>query len=689
MSAPILQFKRGNLDNLNFGLRAGEPALTLDTFDLFVGINSVFEDNKFFGSHRYWEKEDGTTSLRLRLVDNTGNVANSIHLKSPDAHTGITTYTFPSEPVAGEFLQVDANGNLSWASEFGEINVDELFAGDATFGGNVAFTTTTESTDPTTGGVVVTAGLGVGGNVNIGGDLGVTGIGTFGGAVTIYDDTQSDDKDTGALILEGGLGVEKNVNLGGDLGVTGSATINSTTDTDGNATTGALVVDGGVGIAKSVYIGTDLTVENHLFVGGTSEFVGVVTFRGGVINIGDEDTDDINVGGEFISGLVPNTDDLHDLGTSLKRWRTLYAVNIETTDIQVAGISTFSGLVDANGGLDVTGQTTLNNSFEVTGVSTFTGAIDANGGADISSGLNVTGGSTLDNLNVTGVSTFTGTLNSSTLIAATNLTASGISTFNTLEVTENTTLGDGSGDLLTVNATSTFNSPATFLGTLTGTISTATRATLVDTTETGTDAEFYPTFVSASVSTESQTVRTDAGISYNPDSNTLTVPNIKTENLKHSNGTQSVAIDSSGNVGLSSNLTVAGNLFVNGSTTSVNTETLKVKDSLIDLGKIDDGSGNLVPPTSDLNIDVGVLLNYFDTEARKAAVYWDDSVSRIAVASRVTEAASILTASAYAALEVGGLWVNNTCTGGASEIISCFGGTELEVRNVLIDAGTF
>jgi hypothetical protein len=719
MSAPILQFKRGNLDNLNFGLRAGEPALTLDTFDLFVGINSVFEDNKFFGSHRYWEKEDGTTSLRLRLVDNTGNVANSIHLKSPDAHTGITTYTFPSTPVAGEFLQVDANGTLSWASNFDEIDVNELFAGDATFGGDVGFTTTTESTDPTTGGVVVTAGLGVGGNVNIGGDLGVSGIGTFGGAVTIYDDTESTDKDTGALILEGGLGVEKNVNLGGNLGVTGSAVINSTTDTDGNATTGALVVDGGVGIAKSVYIGTDLTVENHLFVGGTSEFVGVVTFRGGVINIGDEDTDDINVGGEFISSLTPNTDDAHDLGITTQRWRTLNVVNVETTNISAAGISTFTGLVDANGGLDVTGQTTLNNSFEVTGVSTFTGLVDANGGldvtghtllnntlevtgistftglvdanggADISGGLNVTGGSTLDNLNVTGVSTFTGTLNSLTLIAATNLTASGISTFNTLEVTGNTTLGDGSGDSLTVNATSTFNSPATFLGTLTGTISTATRATLVDTTETGTAAEFYPTFVSASASTESQTVRTDAGISYNPDSNTLTVPNIKTENLKHSNGTQSVAIDSSGNVGLSSNLTVAGNLFVNGSTTSVNTETLKVKDSLIDLGKIDNGSGQLVPPTSDLNIDVGVLLNYFDTEARKAAVYWDDSESRIVVASRVTEAASILTASAYAALEVGGLWVNNTCTGGASEIISCFGGTELEVRNVLIDAGTF
>jgi hypothetical protein len=667
MSAPILQFKRGTFSNLNFGLRAGEPALTSDTFDLFVGINSTFEDNKFFGSHRYWQREDGDTALRLRLVDKTGNVANSIHIKSPDAHTGITTYTFPSEPVAGEFLQVDANGNLSWASDFGEINVEELFAGDATFGGNVAFTTTTASTDPETGGVVVTGGLGVGGDVNIGEDLGVTGIGTFGGAVTIYDDTQSDDKDTGSLVLEGGLGVEKNVNIGEDLGVIGvgtfggTVTINDTTDTDGTATTGALVVDGGVGIAKSVYIGTDLTVENHLFIGGTSEFVGVVTFRGGVINIGDEDTDDINVGGEFISSLTPNTDDLHDLGTAVKRWRTLYAVNIETTDIQVAGVSTF------------------------------TGAITANGGVTINDGLEVTGQTTLNNdLAVTGVSTFTGTLNSTSLIAATNLTAAGISTFNTLEVTENTTLGNGSGDELTVNASSTFNAPATFLSTLTGTISTATRATQVDTTETGDDVEYYPTFVSNSASTQSQTVRTDGGISYNPDSNTLTVPNIKTENLKHSSGTQSIAIDASGNVGLSSNLTVAGNLFVNGSTTSVNTNTLKVKDSLIDIGKIDDGSGNLVPPTSDLNIDIGVLFNYFaDAASRKAAVYWDDSEGRIAVASRVTEAASVLTAQAYAALEVGGLWVNNACTGGAAEIISCFGGDELEVRNVLIDAGTF
>ena len=542
MSVPILQFKRGNFSDLNFGLRAGEPALTLDTFDLFVGLTSTFGDNKFFGSDRYWEREDETTSLRLRLVDKTGNVQNSIHLKSPDSHTGVTTYTFPSAPSSGRVLTTNEFGDLSWSNALG-------------------ITTLTNSVDFTS-------------------------------------NTQSVDKDSGAVVItNGGLGVEGNVNLGGNLGVTGIASI-----------------------------GNNLTVQNNLYVGGTSEFVGVVTFRGGTINIGDGDTDNINVGGEFTSSLVPNTDNTHDLGSPSQRWRTVYAVNLTSNNTQFAGITTFNGLIDANAGLDVSGQTTLNNSLSV----------------------------------------------------------SGISTLNTLEVLENTTLGNGAGDLLTVNAT------ATFLSTLTGTISTATRATTVDTTETSTNAEFYPTFVSASASTESQTVRTDSGISYNPDDNALTVPNIKTQNIKHSNGTQSVTIDSSGNVGLSSNLTVTGNLFVNGSTTSVNTNTLSVKDSLIDLGLVDNGSGTLIPPTVDLNIDVGVLLNYYDGQARKAALYWDDSVSRIAIASSISETNSVITANAYAALEVGGLWINNTCTGNApTEVISCFSGSELEIRNVLIDAGTF
>jgi hypothetical protein len=613
MATPTLQFKRGLFVNLP-ELRAGEPGFTTDRSDLFIGIGGTVGDNKFFGSHRYWVREDGTAAAELKLVDATGD--SGVSLRSPATVNTPVTYTLPQGGgTSGHYLRLGSEGVLEWASVSDGATFDNATLNNTTFTGISTFSGLIDANE----------GLDVSGHTELD-DLNVSGVGTIATA------------DINGGTIDGTV-------IGGDVAAEGTFTHLEYTS---SSTTGISTIG-------ELYVGTTQVLY---------EADSLITLAG--IQTIDATT---KATLEGILALDPNDFD----------------------SLNVAGIATVGGLLDANGGLDVTGQTTLNNSFEVTGVSTFTGAIDANGGADISDGLNVTGGSTLDNLNVTGVSTFTGTLNSSTLIAATNLTASGISTFNTLEVTENTTLGDGSGDLLTVNATSTFNSPATFLGTLTGTISTATRSTLVDTTETGTDAEFYPTFVSASVSTESQTVRTDAGISYNPDSNTLTVPNIKTENLKHSNGTQSVAIDSSGNVGLSSNLTVAGNLFVNGTTTSINTETLKVKDSLIDLGKIDDvlNPGTLVPPTSDLNIDVGVLLNYFDTEARKAAVYWDDSVSRIAVASRVTEDASILTASAYAALEVGGLWVNNTCTGGASEIISCFGGTELEIRNVLIDAGTF
>jgi hypothetical protein len=666
MSTPVLQFKRGNLNNLNFGLRAGEPALTLDTFDLFVGINSIFEDNKFFGSHRYWEREDGNRSLRLRLVDSTGNVENSIHLKSPDSHTGITTYTLPSEPVAGEFLQVDANGNLSWASDFGEINVEELFANDATFGGNVAFTTTTASTDPTTGGVVVTGGLGVGGDVNIGEDLGVTGIGTFAGAVTIYDDTQSTDKDTGALVLEGGLGVEKNVNLGGDLGVTGSATISSTVDSI-DINTGALVVEGGVGIEKSVNIGDNLTVGDNLYVGGTSEFVGVVTFRGGIINIGDDNTDDINVGGEFVSSLVPNTDDLHNLGEFTKRWSTLYAVNVDTTDLNVAGFSTFSNFANFSDSIGVFGD------------------VDVNG--DIRGNRN---------LSISGVSTFTGSIDSTSVINTSGLNVSGITTVNDFQTNGNTTIGDGSGDTLTIEATSTingnstFNGSATFLNTLVGTISTATRSTVVDTIETQTDQNYYLTFVEGFQTTQSQIIRTDFDVTYNPNTNTLTSTNLRTNNIKNTAGTDAVAIDAFGAVALSNNLTIAGNLFVNGSTTVVNTETLNVKDSLIDIGQIDDGFGTLVPPTSDLNKDIGMLFNYFDDASRKAAVYWDDSETTIAFASRVTESFNVLTAEAYATLDIGGLRVKADCTAGNQpiDVISCENG-ELTLSNIVIDGGSF
>ena len=98
-------------------------------------------------------------------------------------------------------------------------------------------------------------------------------------------------------------------------------------------------------------------------------------------------------------------------------------------------------------------------------------------------------------------------------------------------------------------------------------------------------------------------------------------------------------------------------------------------------------AGNLVPPSSDLNKDIGVLFNYYTDAAKKAAVFWDDSTSRIVVAAHVTESSGVLTTVTSGALEVASLYVNG-CTGSAVEVIKCTN-SEIFIENVTIDGGSF
>ena len=135
-------------------------------------------------------------------------------------------------------------------------------------------------------------------------------------------------------------------------------------------------------------------------------------------------------------------------------------------------------------------------------------------------------------------------------------------------------------------------------------------------------------------------------------------------------------------VTVANNLTVTGNLFVNGSTTQVNTSTTTIEDQLLDLGMVDGAV-----PSSDLNKDIGVLLNYYSGSAKKAAVYWDDSTSRVVVSADVTETSGVLTNNTGGALEVASLYVSG-CTGSTVEVIGCSGG-EVVITNATIDGGTF
>ena len=113
MGAPVLRFKRGQFANLP-GLQAGEPGFTTDRFDLFIGINSTTNGNKFFGSHRYWNKETGSTGSGVRLVEGSDNGDNFVELKAPDSISSSVIYTLPEAAINGGYLTVDGSGNLSW-----------------------------------------------------------------------------------------------------------------------------------------------------------------------------------------------------------------------------------------------------------------------------------------------------------------------------------------------------------------------------------------------------------------------------------------------------------------------------------------------------------------------------------------------------------------------------------------------
>ena len=579
MAAPILQFKRGVLTNLP-GLRAGEPGFTTDSYDLYVGLSSELSTNKFFGSHRYWKKETTSTGSGVNLVEGTSNGIDFITLAAPATVGAAVTYYFPaSQGSSTPVLTNDGSGNLSWASG----------SNNATFTG-----------------------------------------------ITTFSDT--------------------------------------TDNTLGNENTGAVQLDGGMGITKN------LTVKQNLHVGGYSEFVGVVTFKGGTINIGDGDTDNINVAGEFISNLVPNDDATYDIGIGGKRWRNTnysgvgtFATGIVADAIQI-GITGTSEIDTSSGNLtlDSTGGTiVVDDNLNVAGVSTFTGAIDANGGADISGGETTLSSATVSDLTsgrvvLAGTS---GALQDSSnltfgdgglIVGANGINVTGVSTFSTNLVVGGDVRINGNDIQASdgnANITLTSNTLTTFAG---------------DIKVGGNDIQASDGTTAITLSSADVAVAGDLQVLGN--------------NIKSTTGDVAITL-AANDVTVADDLTVQGNLYVNGSTTQVNTSSLTVEDRTIELGIVD-GSA----PSSTTTWDLGVLFNYYQTSAKKSAVVWEQSDSRFKFASEVSDGGGTdnnspqITFTSYAPIEIGSLWVNDCA--GQSQVINCAGGVRT-LENITIDAGTF
>src|SRR5210317_1061373 len=111
MASPVIQVKRGLYSNLP-ALKSGEPGFTTDKYDLFVGLDETLGHNQFFGSGRYWEREDGTNAAQLKLFDKDGS--NGINLQVPDTTAGIGTWILPNSNTGSQY------GLLAIASTSGD-----------------------------------------------------------------------------------------------------------------------------------------------------------------------------------------------------------------------------------------------------------------------------------------------------------------------------------------------------------------------------------------------------------------------------------------------------------------------------------------------------------------------------------------------------------------------------------------
>jgi len=417
MGAPVLQFKRGQFSNLP-GLRAGEPGFTTDKFDLYVGIDSTTNSNKFFGSHRYWNRETATVGSSVRVVEGSNNGSNYIELKSPNSLGGNVSYTLPGTDVANGILVSDGSGNLSYT------------------------TTVTGSGSGLSAGSVPLTSLDIDGGTDIGADL------ADGDLLVVDDGAGGTNRKTAmsrvkTYVLGGGSGATfAGINVTGiatvaftdatQLKVSGVSTFTGTVDING-----AIDADGGANIAGGLVANSaaisDLT-DGRVVLAGTSgelEDSGNLTFNGSLLNI---------TGAATASGTI-TANQFTGSGAGLSGGTT----PLSTLDID-GGTDIGADLVDADLLIVDDGAGGTNRKAAMSRVKNY--VLGGGSGATFAA-INVTGIATnafIDGtqLKVSGISTFTGQTNHSTINASSTVTGTAFHTGaegSAIRVTSNTISG--------------------------------------------------------------------------------------------------------------------------------------------------------------------------------------------------------------------------------------------------------
>ena len=711
MAAPVLQFKRGLLANLP-GLRAGEPGFTTDSYDLYVGIDSTSNNNKFFGSHRYWTKGTASTGSGVNFVEGTTNGTQYVTLKAPDSLSGITTFTLPgADGSNGYILTTNGSGTLSFsapaASSF-TIAADSGSSDTFNTGETLTFAGTAKEINTTVTNNQIQIGLPD--DVEIANNFKVAGVSTFvgavtfqGGTITLGDattdnvvftaDVNSDITPNTDATYNFGNGSQRwnNASFAGIVTATtfngalsGNASsadqVKTQTASNTNGTYHLTFVDANNGSAtnETVYTddgiyynpGTNTFTTQHALFTGNVEVQGTLT--GTATTATRATTVDTTSTSTNAAYYVPFVDTLAGQNGETIRVGAGLSLNPSDGSVTTGGIlgvgnaGNLTSYIKAGGGSNAMYMYANGDvSFQSKIVAAQIRSNDDATTLITLSGLNAT---FAQDIRVTGITT-TGTLK---LSGTSGIGITGVSSSTTLAENSNSYLPTQAAVKAYVDAIDVTTGIAGDSGT--GTVSTSQTLTVA-----GTAGE-----IETSASGQTITI----GL---PDTvivgTALSAPTVKTATIQHRNGTQAATIDTSGNITASQNLTITGNLYVNGSTTQVNTSSMTVEDRTIELGQVD-GSA----PSSATTWDLGVLFNYNSSGAKKSGVIWEHADGRFKFGSQVSDGGGTdndspqITVSNYAAIEIGSLWVNDCA--GQSQVINCSGGIRT-LENITIDGGAF
>ena len=124
----------------------------------------------------------------------------------------------------------------------------------------------------------------------------------------------------------------------------------------------------------------------------------------------------------------------------------------------------------------------------------------------------------------------------------------------------------------------------------------------------------------------------------------------------------SYKLDVNGTGRFTGDLTVGGNLTINGTTTTVNSTTVTVDDPIITLG------GDTAPGSDD-NKDRGVEFRYYDGSAKVGFMGWDDSADSFVVLKDATNSSEVFSGTA-AELKVGSLTIGSDTVSNLSSLLT-------------------